>query len=101
MRIVSVALALAVSLAASPLLAERSLEPVSTPAGIRSLILEVRSRRPAPRQVLHGFSITRPAPWHCGQVCAMLKMPREVITWPRPPHAGQLRVCDPGSAPEP
>ena len=69
---------------------ERRREPVSTPAGMRSLILEVRSRRPWPRQTLQGLSITRPAPWQCGQVWAMLKMPRELMTWPRPPQVGQV-----------
>ena len=33
---------------------------------MRSLILEVRSRRPSPRQALQGLSMTRPAPWQCG-----------------------------------
>ena len=74
---------------------------MSTPAGIRKVIFEVRSRRPVPRQFLQGFSMMRPAPWQWGQVCAMLKMPREVITWPRPPQVGQVLTRDPASAPEP
>ena len=31
----------------------------------------------------------------------MLKMPREVSTWPRPPQVAQVRSLEPGSAPEP
>ena len=31
----------------------------------------------------------------------MLKMPRELITWPRPPQVEQVFVVEPGSAPEP
>ena len=29
----------------------------------------------------------------------MLKIPRELITCPRPPQVGQVRVCEPASAP--
>ena len=31
----------------------------------------------------------------------MLKMPREVMTWPRPLQVPQVRVFEPGSLPEP
>src|SRR3989449_11487435 len=64
----------------SPLPAERRAAPVSTPGGILILILEACSRRPAPWHAWHGFSITRPAPSQRGQVWAILKMPRELMT---------------------
>ena len=73
----------------------------STPAGIFSFIFELFSRLPFPWQLLHGFSKVRPAPLQCGHVCAMLKMPREVMTCPRPWHVGQVRVLEPASTPEP
>src|SRR5208282_3506335 len=86
---------------ASPLPDERRREPASTPGGMRSLIFELRSRRPSPWQDLHGFSKMRPAPLQCGHVCAMLKMPREVMTCPRPPQVVQVRIFEPCSMPEP
>src|SRR6266545_2066411 len=85
----------------SPLAVERNRAPVSTPAGILILIFDVRSRRPTPWHARQGLSITRPAPSHRGQVWAMLKMPRELITCPRPPQVVQVFVDEPGSAPEP
>ena len=69
--------------------------------GIRNLILDVRSRRPVPWQVLQGFSMTRPAPSQRGQVWAMLKIPRELITCPRPPQVAQGLLLEPASPPEP
>jgi hypothetical protein len=47
---------------------------------MRNLIFEERSRRPSERQALQGFSNAWPAPWQFGQVWAMLKMPRELMT---------------------
>src|SRR5438552_17697441 len=85
----------------SPLPAERSRAPVSTPGGILIVVLEVRSRRPAPWHARHGFSTTRPAPSHRGHVCAMLKIPRELITCPRPPQVEHVFEVEPGSAPAP
>src|SRR5215471_2983487 len=86
---------------ASPFPAERSREPVSTPAGMRSLIFEATSLRPFPWHALQGFSMTRPAPWQCGHVCAMLKIPRELMICPRPPQVGHDLTLDPLSAPVP
>src|SRR5205823_10986705 len=42
-----------------------------------------------------------PAPWQWGQVWAMLKMPRDVSTCPRPPQVAQVLTREPGSAPAP
>src|SRR5271169_4815371 len=68
---------------------------------MRSLIFEVCWRLPFPWQLLHGFSKVRPAPLQCGHVCAMLKIPRDLQTRPRPPHVAQVFNFEPASAPEP
>src|SRR5205085_11891869 len=86
---------------ASPLRDERSRDPSAIPAGIFNLIRLGVSIRPSPAQVWHGFSTIRPTPRQRGQVCETWKNPRELITWPRPPHTGQLIVREPGSAPVP
>src|SRR5438477_9777606 len=85
----------------SPLPAERNRAPVSTPAGTLILILVARSRRPAPWHAWHGFSITRPAPSQREQVWAMLNIPRELMTCPRPPQVEHGFAVVPGAAPEP
>ncbi len=79
----------------------RRREPPSTPAGTLILIVDARSRLPAPPQARHGLSMTRPRPSHRGQVWAMLNMPRELMTWPRPPQVEQTLAVAPCSAPLP
>jgi hypothetical protein len=61
----------------------------------------VLSARPSPSQTPHGFSMIWPTPRQRGQVCETWKNPRELMTCPRPPQAGQLMVREPGSAPFP
>src|SRR5690606_6477485 len=84
---------------ASPFPEERNRDPVSTPAGIFNLIFEVRSRRPLPWQILHGRSTIFPRPSQRGHVWAMLKIPREFTTCPRPPQVAHVLVVAPFSAP--
>src|ERR1700722_3352419 len=86
---------------ASPFPDERRRDPASTPGGIFSFIFEVRWRLPSPWQPLQGFSKIRPAPLQCGHVCAMLKIPRDIKTCPRPPHVAHVFNFEPASAPEP
>src|SRR5258707_6745446 len=43
--------------------------------------------RPWPPQVLHGFSMTRPAPWHEAQVRSMVKKP----CWRSEEHTSELQ----------
>src|SRR5271156_6924723 len=57
--------------------------------------------RPAPAQLEHGFSITRPAPWQLGQVRSMVKKPCWARTLPWPWQVGQLTGLEPGAAPAP
>src|ERR1019366_9183830 len=86
---------------ASPLRDERNRDPVEIPAGIFSFTRPDFSTRPSPSQARQGLSIIFPAPRQRGQVCDTWKKPRELITWPRPPHDGQVIVREPGSAPLP
>ena len=60
------------------------------PAGILTVSLRSRVTRPAPRQVVHGFVMTRPVPRHCGQVRATVKKPCWNRTCPWPRHCGHV-----------
>src|SRR2546425_680356 len=68
---------------------------------MRNLILELRWRLPSPWQALHGFSTMRPAPLQVGHVCAMLKIPRDISTCPRPPQVVHDFNFEPCSMPAP
>src|SRR6476659_6222702 len=71
------------------------------PAGTRISIRREPRRRPSPPQVLQGLSTTRPSPPHAEQGRVTVRKPCEKRWRPRPPQEGQLRGCDPFSAPDP
>src|SRR3990170_2774961 len=85
----------------SPSPDKRSLEPVSTPAGIFTVRGVVLLVLPAPMHSAHGSFITEPAPWQEGQVLATLKNPCWNLTCPAPRQVEQATGVVPGFAPEP
>ena len=79
--------------------------PVSTPAGILTLIVLFFLILPFPLHSLHGVSVIFPLPWQWSHVEVDTKLPKGVclwtLTWPDPPHVGHVLTFVPGSAPEP
>ena len=56
---------------------------------------------PPPLHSTHLSFTMRPRPRHVGQVVAIMKMPCECATWPRPPQVPHAAGCEPGLPPEP
>ena len=86
---------------ASPLPAERSLEPVCTPAGIFTFTVLWSITRPSPLHLEQGVSIFCPVPEHSGQACRKLIKPRLDEICPVPLQVEQDDFEVPGSAPDP
>src|SRR5208282_287664 len=76
--------------AALPMPFNLTTDPLSTPEGIFTFKFSVLNSSPLPAHFLHTEVIFLPEPLHSGQVCAILKKPFEVCTWPAPLQAGQV-----------
>src|SRR5215469_5060703 len=73
--------------------------PSSTPGGMFTDNVFSRRARPCPAHALHGFSMTRPAPWHVAQGRSIVKKPCCARIRPRPWQVGHVTGFDPASAP--
>src|SRR5208283_1488247 len=71
------------------------------PAGTLASTTRSRNKRPSPLHFEQGSLITLPAPWHVGQVRAMLKNPCWYLTCPRPLQALHATGAFPAAAPLP
>src|SRR5262249_29927181 len=85
----------------SPLPLRRMRVPSFTPAGILTVYVLVRTSRPVPWQLWHGFSMTVPLPRQRGHGSDRANSPWLSETTPRPLHTGQMTGDVPGSAPVP
>src|SRR5688500_9864864 len=83
----------------SPLPGTFTREPVSTPAGIRTLTVSVFGIVPLPLHNEHGVR-RRPVPPQSGHSCAKRKRPPARCTWPEPLHVEQT-VTGPPMSPAP
>src|SRR5919199_3470459 len=79
--------------------------PLATPGGIWTLIVLSPRVRPSPRHFLQGDSTICPSPLHVGHGATLTNCPKNDRwarrTSPEPPHVGQTRGLEPGSAPFP
>src|SRR5215212_5730439 len=80
----------------SPLPGMRTREPVSTPAGIRTLTVSAFGTVPLPLHKAQGGR-RLPAPPQSGHSCANLRRPPAFCTWPEPWHVGQVTGLPPVS----
>src|SRR6185503_3847950 len=71
-------------------------EPVSTPAGIRTLTVSIFGVVPLPLHNEHGVR-RRPVPPQSGHSCAKRKRPPARCTWPEPLHVEQTTTGPPMS----
>src|SRR5918998_5118408 len=78
----------------SPLPAMRTREPVSTPAGIRTLTVSDLGITPLPLQSEHGGR-RLPAPPQSGHSCENFKCPPALCTCPEPLHVEQTTRLPP------
>ena len=88
---------------AAPLPANRSVAPVSTPAGTSTVYAHWSTTRPSPTQFGHGDSMISPAPPHWGQIPVETICPRierrTCRTWPAPPQVPQDSTDEPSTWP--
>src|SRR4030095_16692848 len=74
-------------------------DPVSTPAGMRTLTVSVFGTVPLPLHNEHGGRL-RPLPSQSGHSCEKRNRPPALCTWPDPLHVGQT-ISGPPMSPAP